>query len=101
MIDFRTKKTRVHLVLSIIYILLLPIILSLMLTPNNFNDFGLIHLLVTALQYPTDFIIFYTQGAANPHTADVFAYIYFAPLVLYWIVFPIIRTAGRWINRGK
>ena len=101
MIDFRTKKTRYILVLSIIYIVLLPIILALMLGPNDFNDFGLIHLLVIALQYPTDFIIFYTQGALRPSTEVVFAYIYFAPLVLYWIVFPIIRTAGRWVNRGQ
>jgi len=98
MIDFKTRKTRTVLVLSIIYIVLLPIILALMLSPN---DFGLIHLLVVALQYPRDFIIFYTQGALHPSTEDVFAYIYFAPLFFYWIFFPVLRFIKRWVSRGQ
>jgi hypothetical protein len=100
MIDFRTKKTRTILVLSIIYILLLPLILAFMFE-GQYDDFGLIYLLILGLNSLNDFIEFYTHGSTGLGWWDLFACIYFAPLVFYWIVFPIIRTAGRWVNRGQ
>ena len=100
MIDFRTKKTRTILVLSIIYILLLPLILAFMFE-GQYDDFGLIYLLILGLKSIGDFIHFYSITTFYISWPDLFAFIYFAPLFFYWIVFPLLRTAGRWVNRGQ
>ena len=97
MIDFRTKKTRTILVLSIIYILLLPLILAFM----READSGLFHLLVLGLKNVSVFFRFYTDSTTYMGADELFAYIYLAPLFFYWIVFPVLRTSGRWVNRGK
>jgi len=97
MIDFRTKKTRTILVLSIIYILLLPLILAFM----READSGLFYLLVLGLNQVSIFFRFYTDSTTYMGEADLFAYIYLAPLFFYWIVFPVNRIVGRWVNRGQ
>ena len=97
MIDFRTKKTRTILVLSIIYILLLPLILAFM----READSGLFHLLVLGFDKVRVFIRFYTDSTTYIGVDELFAYIYLAPLFFYWIVFPVNRIVGRWVNRGQ
>ena len=112
MIDFRTKKTRTILVLSIIYILLLPLILAFNTASDvsckNSSDAGFDSLgvcikgsLVLGLKNVSVFFRFYTDSTTYMGTDELFAYIYLAPLFFYWIVFPVLRTSGRWVNRGK
>ena len=106
MIDFKTKKTRNILKLSIIYILLLPLIYAILgqaardLGTTTYNV-GLGHLLVIGLDKIGDFVTFYANGIIHPGWRETLAYMYLTPLVLYWIIFPLIRTFGRWVDRGQ
>ena len=98
MIDFKTKKTRYILVLSIIYILLFPAAIALFTTPS---DSVLLHLLYIGVANLRDLINFYRWWAGNFGIEEVFGFVYFSPLILYWYVIPFFRAVGRWINRGK
>jgi len=107
MIDFRTKKTRNIFKLSIIYILLLPLIYAILgpvgidLRYPSRPDDGLLPFLVIGLEKIGDFIRFYTNSMLRPDWQTALAYIYLTPLALYWIIFPLIRTFGRWVDRGQ
>ena len=66
---------------------------------RQYDDFGLIYLLILGIKGIGNFIDFFVPF----HLAwqDLYLFIYFAPLFFYWKAFPLIRTIGRWVNRGQ
>lgn len=104
MVDFKTKKTRVILVLTPFY----P--LGLFLFMESLDNYLLgLHRFAQEYKYESLYKVldFLTLGnhVYQGYDYDVFypiiSIVYLAPIYLYWIVMPIIRFIARWISRGQ
>ena len=104
MVDFKTKKTRIILVLTPFY----P--LGLFLFMESLDNYLLgLHRFAQEYKYESLYKVldFLTLGnrVYQGYDYDVFypiiSIVYLAPIYLYWIVMPIIRFIARWISRGQ
>ena len=105
MVDFKTKKTRVILVLTPFY----PLGLFLFMESLDNYLWGL-HEFAKEYNYDSlykilDFLSFNHVFHGYEYDYDIFypiiSIVYLAPIYLYWIVMPIIRFIARWISRGQ
>ena len=89
MIDFRTKKTRIRLLQSIIYVIVIGAVYS------HIDEF-LINLL--QLRKINDGI----SGILLYSTAEgILGWILLMPLWIYWLLMPLYRSIKRWVSRGQ
>ena len=92
MIDFRTKKTRIRLLQSIIYLIVISVIGD---GYSNSDEF-LINLL--QLRKINDGI----SGILLYSTAEgILGWILLMPLWIYWLLMPLYRSIKRWVSRGQ
>jgi hypothetical protein len=92
MIDFRTRKTRIRVLQSIIYLIVISVIGD---GYSNSDEF-LINLL--QLRKINDGI----SGILSYSTAHgILGWILLMPLWIYWLLMPLYRSIKRWVSRGQ
>ena len=92
MIDFKTKKTRVRILLSIMYLIVISVIGESFAHSDEF----LINLL--QLRKINDGI----SGILSYSTAHgILGWILLMPLWIYWLLMPLYRSIKRWVSRGQ
>ena len=92
MIDFKTRKTRIRLLQSIIYLIVISVIGEGFVHSDEF----LINLL--QLRKINDGI----SGILLYSTAEgILGWILLMPLWIYWLLMPLYRSIKRWVFRGK
>ena len=100
MVDFKTKKTRVILVLTPFY----PLGLIFFIDSLDSYLEGLVKFTYeynyVSLNQLLHFLTFGNYIGSDPFY-PIIAIIYLSPIYLYWIIMPIIRFIGRWIARGE
>ena len=99
MIDFRTKKTRIRVLQSIIYVFVVAVFV---------NTYGrsFYHLLEALVSSFIEIDTYSMRTSYKLTHGDYFeemvlAYILLSPLCIYWLLMPLYRSIKRWVFRGQ
>ena len=93
MIDFRTRKTRIRVLQSIIYLIVIVAV-------DLFYKEFLINLFEFGLRKIDSGIsrIFFPLHSSEE---EILGWILLSPLWIYWLLMPLYRSIKRWVFRGK
>ena len=96
MIDFKTRKTRINLIISVVYYVAANIF-------NEFYGYHLYNLYNFVKSHKSNFPDFYYENhkVYKGWTSDEVLFILITPLLIYWIVMPLYRSIKRWVSRGQ
>ena len=92
MIDFRTKKTRIRLLQSIIYLIVISVIGD---GYSNSDEFLINILQLRKINDGISGILLYSTAEG------ILGWILLMPLWIYWLLMPLYRSIKRWISRGQ
>jgi len=92
MIDFRTKKTRIRLLQSIIYLIVISVIGD---GYSNSDEFLINLLQLRKINDGISGILFYSTAEG------ILGWILLMPLWIYWLLMPLYRSIKRWVSRGQ
>ena len=92
MIDFRTKKTRIRLLQSIIYLIVISVIGD---GYSNSDEFLINILQLRKINDGISGILLYSTAEG------ILGWILLMPLWIYWLLMPLYRSIKRWVFRGQ